>query len=521
MRATIRNQTDTDRHGSILLLTLVVVAGLALSSLAFTQTLILELEATRSVVRQIELRNLADSGIEAVAAKLETRRSADRSINRSPERLLRNIAVTEVGEHAGRFTISPQFPPNDHGSHLPWSDESAKLNLNTLPLDAASRKETRERLTALPKMTPAIADAILDWMDPDDEPSEFGAETSWYTRQNPPTRPRNGRLESLDELLQIRGVTAELLYGKHSDKAKLPVSGKTSNSGWSQFLSIRGAESNLRPDGQLKINVNQKDLVALYDALESEFDEEVARFIVAWRLAGTTTGIESRREKGKKSQAEIRSAAQERLNRQLKAAQGDFNGSAMSGPRVTRGGLDLSRRPAYRIRSIYDLLDVKVRIDVDRRDTLLKSPWKADSAFLEGQLPDIESRLGFSEQGRMQGRINVNLAQREVLLTVPGIDESLARRIVAARSQGNMSSQVATDRATISWLLSESIVDLAKLRTLAPYLTGRGDVVSGYAIGHVDGSDRVAVVEFVIDGTGQIAHVIGRRDLPPIRLSMD
>jgi hypothetical protein len=61
-------------------------------------------------------------------------------------------------------------------------------------------------------MTIEIADAILDWLDDDDEPREFGAEAN-TTRRWPPYAPKNGPLETVEELLLVRGVTPQLLFG--------------------------------------------------------------------------------------------------------------------------------------------------------------------------------------------------------------------------------------------------------------------------------------------------------------------
>jgi general secretion pathway protein K len=50
----------------------------------------------------------------------------------------------------------------------------------------------------------SLADALLDWRDPDDVPRRLGAEASWYRSQHR-LQPRNGPLASLDELRLVRG----------------------------------------------------------------------------------------------------------------------------------------------------------------------------------------------------------------------------------------------------------------------------------------------------------------------------
>ena len=59
----------------------------------------------------------------------------------------------------------------------------------------------------------AVADAILDWIDPDDAPRPFGAEADYYQGLAVPYAPRNGVPQCLEELLLVRGVTRDLLFG--------------------------------------------------------------------------------------------------------------------------------------------------------------------------------------------------------------------------------------------------------------------------------------------------------------------
>jgi general secretion pathway protein K len=62
-----------------------------------------------------------------------------------------------------------------------------------------------------------IVDAIRDWIDEDDEITGFGAESMYYEALEQPYPCKNGPLDSLDELLQIRGVSRELYDGTDED----------------------------------------------------------------------------------------------------------------------------------------------------------------------------------------------------------------------------------------------------------------------------------------------------------------
>jgi general secretion pathway protein K len=57
-----------------------------------------------------------------------------------------------------------------------------------------------------------IVDSILDWRDTDSLERPHGAESKWY-RSNRGYPAKNGFFDFPQELLQVRGVTAELFYG--------------------------------------------------------------------------------------------------------------------------------------------------------------------------------------------------------------------------------------------------------------------------------------------------------------------
>jgi general secretion pathway protein K len=62
----------------------------------------------------------------------------------------------------------------------------------------------------------AIVDSILDWRDCDREARLNGAEDDYYLGLPRPHRAKNGFFDSIEELLQVRGVTPDLFYG-HDD----------------------------------------------------------------------------------------------------------------------------------------------------------------------------------------------------------------------------------------------------------------------------------------------------------------
>ncbi len=87
-------------------------------------------------------------------------------------------------------------------------DESGKLNVNTA---------TREQFLMLLNMTEDIADAIIDWRDDDDVAGNFGAEAGYYETLAYPYMPRNADFRTIRELLLVKDVTEDLLYGEDTN----------------------------------------------------------------------------------------------------------------------------------------------------------------------------------------------------------------------------------------------------------------------------------------------------------------
>jgi type II secretory pathway component PulK len=83
-------------------------------------------------------------------------------------------------------------------------DESAKINVNLAPSDVLSRIQGVDQ---------AAVASILDWIDDDEDPNPDGAEKEYYAGLAPGYACKNGPLESLEELVFVKGITADLYFG--------------------------------------------------------------------------------------------------------------------------------------------------------------------------------------------------------------------------------------------------------------------------------------------------------------------
>jgi general secretion pathway protein K len=92
------------------------------------------------------------------------------------------------------------------------SDEEARLNLNVSPPDRVDRLLQGLGLDKSERDT--INDSVQDWRDTNEEHRVNGAESEDYYLKLPlPYRSKNGNLDSVAELLQIKGVTPAIYNG--------------------------------------------------------------------------------------------------------------------------------------------------------------------------------------------------------------------------------------------------------------------------------------------------------------------
>ncbi|MEA3414754.1 MAG: type II secretion system protein GspK, partial [Thermodesulfobacteriota bacterium] len=99
-------------------------------------------------------------------------------------------------------------------------DESGRIPINKL-VDGANDKIKKLliRFLGLPEFdldeqqVRDILDAVKDWIDEDDEVTDFGAENMYYKGLENPYACKNGPLDCIEELLMIKGITEDLYYG--------------------------------------------------------------------------------------------------------------------------------------------------------------------------------------------------------------------------------------------------------------------------------------------------------------------
>lgn len=130
-------------------------------------------------------------------------------------------------------------------------DEFGKLNLNALINSRrqepnALLEQTLRYLFAERGVEDDPTDAILDWIDTDDEPRQNGAENDYYQSLSVPYPCKNAPMNSVEELLLIRGVTPEMFFGS-KDLDQLPLT---------KLLTVHGQRN-----GRINLNTAPPELL--------------------------------------------------------------------------------------------------------------------------------------------------------------------------------------------------------------------------------------------------------------------
>ena len=493
------------RRGAILVVVLVVTSVLSLAAYTYSQLMLAEYEAAHLYGRRIQSSVLAESGLSMVTEFLrETYDSQLQFGGHYDNERFRGQLVYDGGvpSERGRFTvIAPRIDEEGRyaGLRFGLEDESARLNLQALLIaDAQQENGGRELLMALPGMTETIADAIMDWLDADDEPREFGVEANYYSALDPPYEPRNGPPETVEELLLVKDVTPELLFGPDANRngmidvsetalsagAVVDDSGGDMTRGWSAYLTLHSAEKNLNPDGEPRIDLNQEDLEALHAELSEKLEPGWADFIVAFRQSGPSSGSSGNSEENK--------------------------------AQPSTGGLNLDfEKPAkVQLTTVLDLIGVKTEATIQGEDepVPLDVLFKDDILAMGQYLPKLLDYAAVNTAELIPGRLNVNQAPKALLLGLPGLEPEMVSEIVLS---GELDPFISYNpgRRYETWLLTEGIVELNQMKLLMPLISSRGDVYRAQIVGYYDEGGPAARIEAIIDGSRVNPRLVFWRDI--------
>lgn len=562
------------RGGFFLVLVLIVIAVATMAVYSFTELMVAYDESAYLAGDLVQARANTESGTEAIRLLLSqppaTRQETGGIYNNPSSFQAITVSSGPDGVTPSNYTvIAPDLDESGQygGIRYGLQDESARLNLNALVVleenasglmssseaggaAAAGSGESAEAvagdniavslLMGLPGMTEDTAEAILDWIDKDDQPRDYGAESEYYSTLPTPYQPANGPLHSVEELLLVRGVTPTLLFGMDSnrngvidadERQRFGMGVETPGAlGWAAYLTVHGAEANRTSTGEPKVNVNQDDLELLYDELLTALgDETYASFIVAYRIAGES----SQSDAGSGGSADGEGGDDPFAGGDDDPFDDDPFGGGRSGSGSSNAqpagpwsaelldqnanDFDLAGGGETQVGQVLDLIDAEVTIGDGDDARSYTSPFTSDPSEMASYLPLLMDSLCTQDVDVLPGRINLNECPAELLYGLPLLEIETVDAILEARAQPSDDP----NRQYATWPLAEGIVSLDQMRSVLPLLTGGGDVYRAQIIGYFETLGASHRREVIIDATSVNPKIVAIRDLSHLGRGFD
>ncbi len=190
-----------NERGMVLLLVLVVVALLSALLSEFAFSTLIDMRLTETFRDTTRAQYLARGGITAGRMILQTDTNGYDARNDPKELwsigvqdypLAEGTVSVRIDDLDGRLPLNKLYNQSGDFPDQAYIDRFKGL-CGDLALDNPD----------------ALADALIDWLDPNHTPEAGGAEDAYYRSLNPPHEATDGSLRSIDELRLIRGFDAE------------------------------------------------------------------------------------------------------------------------------------------------------------------------------------------------------------------------------------------------------------------------------------------------------------------------
>ena len=434
------------RQGFVLIavLILILLASMVVVSLMFR--LRAENTAGAALAASEQGWMAAMSGIEEVMRTIVSAAPGTTAWQEDPRRF-RDRWVADDGVNRWYFTVWTGVDEDAlRDTRYGVSDEASRLNLNTA--------HTPD-LTRVPGLTPALVQALRDFVDTDSAARSEGGETGTDALfpGTPTIAVRNGPLNTVEELLLVRGFTRSLVLGE-----------------------------DVNINGRLDPNEDDGPETPPIDNGDGHLDSGLSRLFTACSYDLNT---------------DLRGRRRTNINDPKDAL------PVVELPAAVTNFVTLLREHQIRVSHAAELLEATVKIK-DQRGVEVDMP----SGVGKAELSVVLDYFTATNLAQLKGLINVNTASSQVLATIPEIDPPLAEAIVSARR-----SISPERRDTLAWLYQEDVVDAVRFKAIAPRLTTRGLQYSFNVVGFGVPSGHYRVFQVIVDLGGGRPRVAYLRDL--------
>jgi type II secretory pathway component PulK len=506
-----------ERRGVVLIAVLIVVASLSLAGYHYSDSMLSEYKASDNAHKSAQARKFAESGVHYAAGLLSNPDNYASLLAGNPWNNPGAFSAQQIngsdGTPLGYFSIIGPPDIDDMGNvgtpYFGVSDESSKINLNALMKADPTGKLAHDILVNLPNMTEDIANSIVAWMG-----GTVGIQNGGTVDYSPNYRCKYGPIDSIDELLLVRGVTRDLLYG--CDVNRNGTQDGTENGpngfdrGWSAYLTVHSREQNFDPTGLPFVFLNNTDMTALSAGLADGLSGDMVKFIIMARQYAPSNAA----------------GQSQGLLGSITAALG-MGGSNNPAGTTVPGDLssyqvDLTKKASYQFNSAFDLIGKQISIQkVDPNNpkkiitTIYSSPLN-DPAVQADQLPKLlalTTTTDPTKSSEIPARINVNTASRAVLSAIPGLSSTDVDTIMNTRPSRSATDAPQDIFNTPAWLLTQAQLSPTTLSALEPYITARSQVYRIQSVGYFGDKGPAVRIDAVIDTNSGRPRILAWRDL--------
>ena len=265
--------------GTVLIVTIWIILIISSMVLIFARTMRVSAYAAANTVATQQADLIADGALQSVLAQIALQ---EELTDKEKSELTEAVPVGE-----GYFWLLQSNLEDDQEHTFGLVHESSKINLNSASL---------EMLQKLPGMSAELAAAIIDWRDEDSDLTEGGAESEYYLLQSNAYACKNAPLETVEEILLLRGATQDVLFGEDTNfngvlddhendgEKSAPDDNRngTLDSGLYDYVTVYSVEKNVDQEGNSRININDaQSRAALQELLQETLDEDQTLEIMA------------------------------------------------------------------------------------------------------------------------------------------------------------------------------------------------------------------------------------------------
>ncbi len=209
-------QAARDERGFALLAVILVLALLSVVVTEFAFSMRLEASMVRAYRDAVLARHLAEAGVQQAIREILSDSNVQ-GVDENGQVVFYSVPVG--GTDLKQLPTLPRsgVPLGAGAFSYRITDEEGRLNVNGGQTERMQRMLSAIGVDKTERDT--IVDSIEDWRDANDTTRVNGAESDDYLKLPVPYRARNGNLQSTDELLQIKGMTPEIYYGRDDKPA--------------------------------------------------------------------------------------------------------------------------------------------------------------------------------------------------------------------------------------------------------------------------------------------------------------